>query len=262
MIFLSHNSNDKVLVEQFALRLKDTFGQANVFYDSWAIQPGDGIIDRMNEGLASCKLFLFFVSKRSLQSSMVKLEWQNAVMKAAKGDCKIIPIKLDDCLMPPILVQSLYIDLFGQGLEIALRQVVDVANGKNTFSPRPQSFSNLHAYAYSEGENTIVECHAEHYMEPISHFLFLVDNTENEVSITIKFAGMCTSGFNKDINLNNGITCNGQLISVEQPTVPGFPLVVQIKPSGEAKAKLIGVLHEKKRGEWVGMPLTMGTKAV
>ncbi|MBK9665690.1 MAG: toll/interleukin-1 receptor domain-containing protein [Gammaproteobacteria bacterium] len=72
-----------------------------MFYDSWSIQPGDGIVDKMNEGLSACELFLFFVSKHSLQSNMVKLEWQNAVLKAAKGEAKLIPVKLHDCLMPP-----------------------------------------------------------------------------------------------------------------------------------------------------------------
>lgn len=68
MIFLSHNFKDG-----------DIFGQENVFYDSWSIQPGDGIIDKMNDGLTQCKLFFFFVSNNSLNSEMVKLEWQNAL---------------------------------------------------------------------------------------------------------------------------------------------------------------------------------------
>lgn len=68
MIFHSHNFKDG-----------DIFGQENVFYDSWSIQPGDGIIDQMNDGLTQCKLFFFFVSNNSLNSEMVKLEWQNAL---------------------------------------------------------------------------------------------------------------------------------------------------------------------------------------
>ncbi|RUO31853.1 hypothetical protein CWE12_02325 [Aliidiomarina sedimenti] len=59
LIFVSHNHKDKVIVEQVALRLRDAFGQDNVFYDSWSMQPGDGIVDKMNEGLGECKLFLF-----------------------------------------------------------------------------------------------------------------------------------------------------------------------------------------------------------
>jgi len=45
MIFLSHNSNDKGIVEPFAKGLAEIFGQDEVFYDSWSIQPGEGIID-------------------------------------------------------------------------------------------------------------------------------------------------------------------------------------------------------------------------
>ena len=78
MIFISHTAKDKAIVEPIALRLAQVYGQNNVFYDSWSIQPGDGIIDKMNEGLTNCKFFFFFVSKNSLQSNMVKLEWQNA----------------------------------------------------------------------------------------------------------------------------------------------------------------------------------------
>lgn len=260
MIFLSHNHKDKVLVEQIAIRLRDIFGQSKVFYDSWSIQPGDGIVDKMNEGLANCKLFLFFVSKNSLQSNMVKLEWQNAVMKAVSGQSKIIPVKLDDCLMPPILLQSLYIDLFGQGLEVALRQIVEVSSGKNTFSPGPQEFSNLRAYSYTEGDSTIVECHAEHYMEPISHYLFLVKNQEGEVTFTYKSGSMCNTGFNKDIKLNDGSLHNAQMISVEKATVPGFPLVVEMKPQTSKAVQLSGVMHEKKMNQWAGIPLIIGKK--
>lgn len=73
MIFLSHNSKDKPVVEQVALKLKGIYGQNNVFYDSWSIQPGDGILDKMNEGLTNCKYFFFFVSKNSLQSNILSL---------------------------------------------------------------------------------------------------------------------------------------------------------------------------------------------
>jgi len=258
LIFLSHNHKDKVLVEQVAVRLRDIFGQDKVFYDSWSIQPGDGIIDKMNAALANCRLFLFFVSKNSLQSNMVKLEWQNAVMKSARGDSRIIPVKLDDCLMPPILLQSLYIDVFGQGLEVALRQIVDVAEGRNTFSPGPQQFSNLRAYVYEEGSATMVQCRAEHYMEPVSNFMFLVSNLEGEVAFQYKSGNFFNSGFQTGIKLSDGSTHNAQIIGVEKGTVPGFPFIVEIKSMGSALVKLNGVMHEKRMNEWAMIPLNLG----
>jgi hypothetical protein len=261
MIFISHNSKDKLLVEQIAIRLKDVFGQESVFYDSWSIQPGDGIIDKMNEALATCKLFLFFVSRNSLQSDMVKLEWQNAVLRLAKGASKIIPIKLDDCFMPPILAQNLYIDLYANGIEVALRQIVDVASGRNTFQSGPQEFSNLKAYVYNEDTSVIIECHAEHYLEPISNYLFLVENKANELRFEYKSGTMCNSGFNEGIKLDSGAIVNGHLIGVERGTVPGFPVVVKITPEEGIKLRLTGVLHEKKAGNWSAIPVVAGRKA-
>ena len=84
MIFISHNGKDKEVVAPFAHKLAEIFGIKNVFYDSWSIRPGDGIIDKMNEGLENCKFFFFFISKNSLESEMVKLEWQNAIIKKNK----------------------------------------------------------------------------------------------------------------------------------------------------------------------------------
>ena len=86
MIFISYTHKDKSIIDTIAQRLADVFGQENIFYDSWSIQPSDGIIDRMGEGLRDCKFFFFFVSKNSLLSEMVKLEWQNAIIKATKGE--------------------------------------------------------------------------------------------------------------------------------------------------------------------------------
>ena len=171
MIFISHTAKDKTIVEPIALRLAQVYGQNNVFYDSWSIQPGDGIIDKMNEGLTNCKFFFFFVSKNSLQSNMVKLEWQNAILKASNGTAKLIPVKLDDCMMPALLLQTLYIDVFGKGLENAIRQMIDIINGANTFSSLNQTYENVRAYIKKNSSSEmLIEFRAETYMEPISRY--------------------------------------------------------------------------------------------
>jgi len=142
-IFISHNCKDKQIVEPIAIKLAEIYGRENVFYDSWSIQPGDGIIDKMNDGIFECDYFFFFVSKNSLQSKMVKLEWQNALLKATNNTVKLIPIKLDDCLMPAILLQTHYIDIFGKGLTFGFRQMVDIINNQNTFFEEFQSYQNV-----------------------------------------------------------------------------------------------------------------------
>ena len=107
MIFLSHNKNDKQIVEQVALQLRKIYGQEKIFYDSWSIQPVEGIIDKMNEGITKCKYFFYFVSSNSLKSNMVKMEWQNALFKAATGVIKFIAVRLDNSNMPLIIAQNL-----------------------------------------------------------------------------------------------------------------------------------------------------------
>lgn len=49
MIFLSHNWKDKDVIEPIAVRLKEVYGEENIFYDSWSIKPGENIIGKMNE---------------------------------------------------------------------------------------------------------------------------------------------------------------------------------------------------------------------
>ena len=69
MIFISHNYNDKGIIEPIALKLAEIFGKEQVFYDSWSMQPGDGIIDKINEGLEKTSHFFFFVSANSLKNN-------------------------------------------------------------------------------------------------------------------------------------------------------------------------------------------------
>ena len=85
MIFIRHTSADKPLIDPIALELAKVFGSENVFYDSWSIQPGDGIIDKIDEALKSCKFFFFFVSKRSLQSNMVNLNGKTLFISVQKN---------------------------------------------------------------------------------------------------------------------------------------------------------------------------------
>ena len=200
MIFISHTAKDKTIVEPIALRLAQVYGQNNVFYDSWSIQPGDGIIDKMNEGLTNCKFFFFFVSKNSLQSNMVKLEWQNAILKASNGTAKLIPVKLDDCMMPALLLQTLYIDVFGKGLENAIRQMIDIINGANTFSSLNQTYENVRAYIKKNSSSEmLIEFRAETYMEPISRYAILVKNEEHCVRIPMW-------GEIRSLNLSNSVS--------------------------------------------------------
>jgi len=255
MIFISYTHKDKPIVDTIAQSLATVFGQENIFYDSWSIQPGDGIIDKMDKGLGKCKFFFFFVSKNSLMSKMVKLEWQNAIIKVTKGDVRIIPVKLDDCMMPDILLQTLYIDVFGQGLENGIRQMIDVIQDRSTYRPSTQIYQNVRGYITEGTKELTVEFRAETYLEPISQYLILIGNNKGEIKVKCESDGMFRHGFNKDLQLNTGLKTNAFFVSVERGTTPGFPFVVKLIQKTDQPIKLNGLMRAVRQNEFRMIPV-------
>lgn len=253
LIFISHNFKDKAIVEPLAVKLMGIYGQDNVFYDSWSIQPGDGLIDKMNSGLEKCRFFFFFISQNSLSSKMVALEWQNIIIRATHGNVKLIPIRLDNSTMPAILLQTIYLDLYTNGLDVTLRQMVDVIEGRNTYKQETKSFSNLYFSTYQKEKELIIEIQAKYYMEPKSNYLVLLNNQENEVTVQPLESGMSRNGFNKNVELNTGLITNGWFIGVSEATVPAFPFRIKITAKTQSPISFVGVLHQETEKNWIGI---------
>ena len=258
MIFLSHNIADKPIVRQIAQSLENVYGRESVFYDEWSIQPGDSIIGKMNNGIEKCKYFFFFVSENSLKSKMVELEWQAAIMKLINGII-FIPVRLDKSLMPAILTQILYIDLYTYGLSEAIRQIIDVINGNNTYRPQ-NNFSNLVAYiGRTDNKNINIEIRAEYYLEPHSRYLLVVDNNENDLNWTLPDFNMYTSAFNKNIPFTDG-EHNCILIEVNNPTSPNFPVKIVLESKSKSRLSLLYIMHATSRKNFSTIPIKYVTK--
>lgn len=257
-IFLSHNHNDKPLVEAVALKLADIFGQDQVFYDSWSIRPGDGIIDQMNRGLEAPEFVFFFVSANSLASGMVKLEWQNALYAASKGKMRIVPVRVDGSDMPPVLKQTLFIDMHTVGLEAAIAQIVSVTQGYASFTPQYQGFSNL-TFVQTMGDDGSIDIvvQASHLMEPNSNFAFVTHNAETDIGWEIKNKQPFIGGFNKDaFTFGGGGTAHA--ISVRPmgtALTPNHPMRVMFTKKGTAPINIIAVFHHRGETEWVPVPV-------
>ncbi len=258
-IFLSHSHNDKLLVEAVALKLAAIFGQDQVFYDSWSICPGDGIIDQMNRGLEAPEFVFFFVSANSLASGMVKLEWQNALYSATKGKTRLIPVRLDGSDMPAVLRQTLFIDMHTIRLEAAIAQIVSVTQGNASFTPQHQGFSNL-TYSVAKLADGSVEItiKASHMMEPNPNFAFPVMNEEDEIGWWIKGHPGIQSAFRKNaFQLNEGGMANAVVMRPMTGTLtPTHPLTFQFTKRGEKTLNLIDVLHDKGQDTWEKVPPT------
>jgi hypothetical protein len=257
MIFISHNSKDKPIVEPIAIRLKEYFGQKNVFYDSWSIKPGEGIVNMMNEGLQNCKYFFFFVSKNSLESYMVKLEWQNAIMRASKGKTILVPVRIDNCEMPALLAQTLYIDIYRNGIEAGIRQIVDLVSSNNTFNVKYTSVKNISAKFLTKTSKEVeIEILANYFMEPIVQYIFATTNRKDEISYTCKNCNITESNFLEGIVSNaNGQKLNGILLKFPDVLVPSFSQVARFEALKENPISISGIFHEKKQSDWEPLPL-------
>lgn len=255
-IFLSHTHVDKPLVEPVAVRLADIFGKDAVFYDSWSIVPGDGIIEKMNQGLEAPDYLFFFVSKDSLQSGMVKLEWQNALFQATKGNIKIIPVRVDGSDVPKVLTQTLYIDMHTIGLEAAITQIVNVAQGNASFTPQHLGFSNLTYVIEKSGNGKIdITVNASHLMEPNPAFAIILKNPESEVYWECPGVPGFYGGFKEDVQMDNGDVYN--LIHMKPLNVtltPNFPVRLRVSPKGDKPVEFVALLHQKAEQNWTEVP--------
>lgn len=248
MIFLSYNHKDGEILDEIASKFANVFGQDKVFYDKWSILPGDGIIDKMNEGLNETEIFFFFMSKNSLSSEMVKLEWQNALIKKANKKIRFIPVKLDDCNVPVILLQNLYINLYGIGLDVALNQMIDVTKGL-TPSIDMRGYQNIRCNANISSDYKRIELniYVETYFEPSANFLVLIDNEKDDVKMKPLSESMTLRNFYEKLKLSSGITVNAFFIGLNRGLSKGFPLRIELTSDNVIKFKgCMKAIDEKK----------------
>ena len=255
-IFLSHNHKDKPLVEAVALKLAEIFSQDQVFYDSWSIGPGDGIIDQMNNGLQAPEFVFFFVSANSLESGMVRIEWQNALYSASKGKTRIVPVRVDGSEMPPVLKQTLFIDMHTVGLEAAIAEIVSVTQGHASFTPKHQGFSNLsYTKVTTQVGSVEITIQASHLMEPNPHFGFVTQNAEEEIGWSMQNNQPFIGGFNKSAATHASIAAN--VISMRPmggTLTPHHPFRTTFVKKGEAHLRIVAVFHQRNENDWVPVP--------
>lgn len=259
MIFLSLNYLDRPTVEPIAIQLSTVYGMEKVFYDGWSVQPCEGIVGKNDQVLEKCEFFFFFVSKNSLDSNLVKLEWQNAIYKATQNKARIIPVKLDDCLMPAIFLQTLYIDFFGTGPEYGLRQMIDVINKQKTSIGVEQTYENVRGYnilSKSINDELHLEVRAETYVEPVSKYIVLLQHEENEVE------GKCTNNaiiqqvFMRDLHVGENYKSNGIFFDVVRATAPGFPIKFSIKSKNGKPVRFNGIMKGLAENKIRHIPMT------
>ncbi len=125
--FLSHSSEDKAFIRQLAADL--SANGISVWLDEQRIRVGDSIPEKIAQGLAESDYFLIGMSQKSSESAWVQKELNNALMaEVQRRKVHILPLKLDDTIMPPIIADKKYAD-FSKSYKAGLDELLKALKG-------------------------------------------------------------------------------------------------------------------------------------
>lgn len=109
-VFLSHRGEDKTLAERLAVELQRVGHE--VWLDTWKINLGDSIIERINQGLEGAGYVVLCCSSRGVTSPWMGREWMSSLARQLNGHrVKLLPILLTGSDIPAILADIKYADL-------------------------------------------------------------------------------------------------------------------------------------------------------
>lgn len=135
-IFVSHSSDDGVIAERVAMGLQ-AMGYSS-WYAEWELQPGDSIVERIQEALSASDVLIVVLSPRSVRSEWVQRELNSMLMAQLKGQSVlVIPVLIETCDIPKLLTGTLYVDLRDdfEGGFLKLLDALRRHRGKSQYSP-------------------------------------------------------------------------------------------------------------------------------
>ncbi len=108
-LFICHASEDKKAARELANAMKRL--GAEVWFDEWELRVGDSIVEKINAALGTVSHLLVLLSYHSVAKPWVNRELSAALMRQLSTQgIQVLPIRLDDCTIPPILADIRYAD--------------------------------------------------------------------------------------------------------------------------------------------------------
>src|SRR2546425_3056258 len=127
-VFISYNKADKATALDIATFV--TVDDIKVWYDEWEISAGDSIVERINSGLTDCSHFLVVWSVNAATSNWVRRELAAALSRGIdSGVPKVIPIVLDQTVLPPLLADIRHIR-YQNDLDADRRNILHSIDGR------------------------------------------------------------------------------------------------------------------------------------
>jgi len=141
IFFITHSHKDN----EFVRRLTDDLYRAGLqgFCDLDAIKPGDNFVDRINQGLESCTIYVPVLSNDVLDSPWCKTEISAALelmhRRGREGCPRIISLLIEDCFNRiPVLLRVWLQISFLERYEEGLKRLVAAITGEESKTPDAQ----------------------------------------------------------------------------------------------------------------------------
>jgi len=129
-LFISYSHNDKDFVNTLAANLVKH--KARVWVDTWELNVGDSIINKVQEAIQESSALLVVLSKSSVKSQWCNKEINSGLMRELEEKkVFVLPLLLEKCDVPIFLKEKFYADFtenFDKGLKQTLDAVAKVTN--------------------------------------------------------------------------------------------------------------------------------------
>ena len=129
-VFISYSHSDELIVNKLAAHLVKN--NATVWVDTWELNVGDSILNRVQEAIQESSALLVVLSKASVQSEWCKKELSAGLMRELdEKKVVVLPVLLEDCEIPVFLREKMYADFrtnFDRGLHGVLEAIAKVTN--------------------------------------------------------------------------------------------------------------------------------------
>lgn len=129
-IFISYSHADKKKVNVLAAYMVKQ--NASIWIDTWELNVGDSIIQRIQEAITKSDALLVILSKASVESEWCKKELSTGLIRELdEKRIVVLPVLLEDCEIPLFLRDKKFADLradFDNGLSEIMDAIARVSN--------------------------------------------------------------------------------------------------------------------------------------
>jgi hypothetical protein len=167
-IFISYSHADKAFVDKLAMKLVEN--DAHVWVDTWELNVGDSILNRVQEAIQVSSALLIVLSKASVASEWCKKELNAGLMRELdEKKVVVLPVLVEDCEIPVFLREKMYADFrkeFKTGLKAlveAVARVTKIDQGRLKTDKSQIDWSETWGYIEKEFavEYTLIESHPD-----------------------------------------------------------------------------------------------------